>query len=83
MPRHARVAPPGLAYHVIYRTAGKFVMLRREADFAAFERVLLTLCAWPVRRRVNWRELVSRHMGEEELSVVRTSEQAANAETAS
>ena len=41
MPRHARVAPPGLVYHVTNRTAGKFIMLRREDDFAAFERVLL------------------------------------------
>lgn len=41
MARHARVAPPGLVYHVTNRTAGKFIMLRREADFAAFERVLL------------------------------------------
>ena len=41
MARHARVAPPGLVYHVTNRTAGKFIMLRREEDFAAFERVLL------------------------------------------
>jgi putative transposase len=41
MARHARVAPPGLVYHVTNRTAGRFIMLRRDEDFAAFERVLL------------------------------------------
>src|SRR4051794_39439752 len=54
MPRTARVAPAGLAYHVLNRAAGRARILRREADFDAFERVLieahrrfpLRLCAW-------------------------------------
>ena len=41
MPRQARIAPAGMVYHVMNRTAGKFVMLRKEEDFAAFQRILL------------------------------------------
>ena len=41
MARRARIAPPGMIYHVTNRTAGKFIMLRRDEDFAAFQRVLL------------------------------------------
>jgi putative transposase len=44
MARRARVAPAGLIYHVMNRTAGRFVMLRRAADFQALERVMLE--AW-------------------------------------
>jgi putative transposase len=54
MPRVARVAPGGLVYHVLNRAAGRARILRREADFEAFERVMieahrrfpLRLCAW-------------------------------------
>ena len=35
------MAPAGLIYHVMNRTAGRFVMLRRDRDFEAFERVLV------------------------------------------
>ena len=35
MARKARNAPPGLVYHVMNRTAGRFKMLRREGDFQA------------------------------------------------
>ena len=41
MARQARVAPVGYAYHVMNRTTGRFVMLRRDEDFAAFEQTLL------------------------------------------
>jgi putative transposase len=41
MSRKARIAPPGLIYHVMNRTDGRFRMLRRDADFEAFERVLV------------------------------------------
>jgi putative transposase len=40
MPRKPRVAPGGLIYHVWNRAAGRIKMLRSDADFAAFERVL-------------------------------------------
>lgn len=41
MPRIARVAPGGLIYHVFNRSVGKMHMFKRDADFLAFERVLL------------------------------------------
>ena len=44
MARRARVAPAGLIYHVMNRTAGRFVMHRTEQDFAAFERILIEAC---------------------------------------
>jgi hypothetical protein len=31
----------GLIYHVVNRTAGRFRMMRRDADFETFERVLV------------------------------------------
>ena len=40
MPRGPRMAPGGLVYHVLNRAAGRMKMFRREADFAAFERVV-------------------------------------------
>ena len=41
MPRIARVAPGGFVYHVINRANGRLHLFRKEADFLAFERVLL------------------------------------------
>ncbi len=41
MPRSARVAPGGLIYHVLNRSAGRMHMFRREGDFEAFERVMI------------------------------------------
>jgi putative transposase len=41
MPRHARVAPAGLVYHVLNRSVGRMQMFRRDADFEAFERILI------------------------------------------
>ncbi|HEX4793446.1 MAG TPA: transposase [Humisphaera sp.] len=40
MPRTPRVAPGGLVYHVLNRSAGRFKMFRKDSDYAAFERVL-------------------------------------------
>jgi putative transposase len=40
MPRVPRVAPGGQIYHVFNRSAGRFEMFRREADYSAFERVM-------------------------------------------
>ncbi len=41
MPRTARVAPAGLAYHVLNRAVGRIALFRCERDFEAFERVLI------------------------------------------
>jgi putative transposase len=41
MPRRARVAPGGLPYHVLNRSAGRFRMFRAQRDYEAFERVML------------------------------------------
>lgn len=41
MPRQARVAPGGLVYHVLNRAVARLPLFRKEADFAAFERVML------------------------------------------
>jgi putative transposase len=50
MPRHARMAPGGLVYHVLNRSVGKMVMFRRDADFEAFERVISqALKRYPIR----------------------------------
>lgn len=41
MPRVARVAPPGLVYHVMNRAVGKAALFRTRADHLAFQRVML------------------------------------------
>ncbi len=41
MPRTARVAPGGLVYHVLNRSAAKFRMFRKDADYEAFERIMV------------------------------------------
>jgi putative transposase len=41
MPRTARNAPGGIVYHVLNRANGRLRLFRKEADFLAFERVLL------------------------------------------
>jgi len=41
MPRRARQAPGGLVYHVLNRAVGRMQMFRKDADYLAFERVML------------------------------------------
>jgi putative transposase len=41
MPRSARSAPAGQVYHVLNRGVGRMHLFRNDADFAAFERVIL------------------------------------------
>lgn len=41
MPRIARVAPGGIVYHVLNRANGRLALFRKDADFLAFENVLL------------------------------------------
>ena len=38
---HARVAPGGIVYHVLNRTAGRFRCFRGRGDFDAFQRIML------------------------------------------
>ena len=40
MPRTARAIEAGLIYHVLNRGNGRMRLFHKEADFAAFERVL-------------------------------------------
>lgn len=41
MPRLARSAPGGQVYHVLNRSAGRITLFRRDADYLAFERVMV------------------------------------------
>ena len=41
MPRVARIAPGGLAYHVLNRSVARLPLFQKPADFDAFERVLV------------------------------------------
>lgn len=41
MPRQPRHCPAGYVYHVLNRSAGRIALFRRDADYAAMERVLL------------------------------------------
>ena len=44
MPRRARSIVGGYAYHVLNRANGRLRLLKKEADFLAFERVLAEAC---------------------------------------
>lgn len=41
MPRRARVTPGGLVYHVLNRSVAGLALFRKEADYAAFERIMI------------------------------------------
>jgi putative transposase len=41
MPRRARQTPGGLIFHVLNRAVGRMRIFRKDADYAAFEKVLL------------------------------------------
>ena len=50
MPRTARVAPGGLVYHVLNRSGGGTHLFRKDADFEAFQRVMIEAYArHPIR----------------------------------
>jgi putative transposase len=50
MPRTARFAPGGMAFHVLNRGVGRMRLFLKDADFEAFERVLeKTLESCPMR----------------------------------
>jgi len=72
MPRTARIAPGGLVYHVLNRAVARLPLFRKEADYAAFERVLLKaydlhptrILAWCLMRN-HWHFVIwPRHDGE-------------------
>lgn len=41
MPRHPRVAPGGMVYHVLNRAVGRIHLFRNDHDFDAFVRVMI------------------------------------------
>src|SRR6266550_2546491 len=41
MPRAARNAPGGLVYHILNRSVGRMHLFGKDADFEAFQRVLI------------------------------------------
>ena len=41
MPRRARVSPGGLVYHVLNRSVAGLPLFRKEADYEAFERIMV------------------------------------------
>ena len=41
MPRRARVTPGGFPYHVLNRTVAGLPLSRKEADYEAFERIMI------------------------------------------
>ena len=50
MPRTARVAPGGMVFHVINRANARARIFGKDADYAAFERVMQeTLAKKPMR----------------------------------
>lgn len=54
MPRTARVAPGGLVYHVLNRAVARLPLFRKEADYAAFERVMLEVQERHATRILAW-----------------------------
>ena len=44
MPRIARVAPGGLVYHVTNRAVGRTLLFRKDADYEAFQQLLVEAC---------------------------------------
>jgi putative transposase len=54
MARHARVAPGGLIYHVLNRSAGRIRLFRKDADFEAFERIMAEAQALHPIRILSW-----------------------------
>ena len=55
MPITARLAPGGLVYHVLNRAVARLPLFRKEADFEAFERVLLETQERRPTRILAWR----------------------------
>ncbi len=41
MPRIARIAPGGFVYHALNRAVARLPLFEKDADYAAFERVMV------------------------------------------
>jgi putative transposase len=54
MPRRARVTPGGLVYHVLNRTVAGLPLFRKEADFEAFEHIMIEAHERHPTRIVAW-----------------------------
>jgi putative transposase len=54
MPRHARVTPGGLVYHALNRSVAGLPLFRKEADYAAFERIMIEAHALHPTRILAW-----------------------------
>jgi putative transposase len=54
MPRQARSAPGGLVYHVVNRANGRSRLFRKNADYAAFEQVIIEAIARHPTRLLGW-----------------------------
>ncbi len=54
MPRQTRSAPGGWVYHVINRAVARLPLFRKEADYAAFERVMLEAYEKHPTRILTW-----------------------------
>src|SRR3984957_4727001 len=54
MPRQARSAPGGLVYHAMNRGNGRQRLFHKEADYLAFEKVMLQAIARTPTRLLGW-----------------------------
>jgi putative transposase len=54
MPRRARVTPGGLVYHVLNRSVAGLPLFRKEADYEAFERMMIEAHALHPTRILAW-----------------------------
>jgi len=54
MPRRARQTPAGYIYHVLNRAAGRIALFRKDADYAAFQRVMLLAHQLVPLRILDW-----------------------------
>ena len=54
MPRRARVTPGGLVYHVLNRSVARLPLFRKQADYEAFERIMIEAHRRRPTRIVAW-----------------------------
>lgn len=54
MPRQSRVTPGGLVYHVLNRSVARLPLFRKEADYEAFERIMIEAHALHPIRILAW-----------------------------
>ena len=54
MPRRARVTPGGLVYHVLNRSVAGLPLFRKEADYEAFERIMIEAQSLHPTRILAW-----------------------------